>query len=298
MQDKIQYVIVFIPAFNEEESIGKVIKNIREIYQASDAKGFKTDIIVVDDGSSDRTEQAAKGAGVKSVIKHPFNQGLGASTRTGLKRAYEMGADIAVKIDADFQHDPKDIEKVIRPILSDEADAVFGSRFLGKVTYRMPFHRRMGNTLFSYLVSRLTGLQITDGQTGLMAFSRRYLSRFNIISNYNETQQLIIDSWRNHMRIIEVPVFFHARKTGRSFISFRYPFKVLPTLIRLFVHTSPLKVFVPLGIIFILAGLIVAYTVISGKITFIGDATIVILLIGGVQIIIFGLLADAISKKE
>ena len=97
----------------------------------------------------------------------------------------------------------------------------------------------------------MTGLKITDGQTGLMAFHRRYLRQFSIISDYNETQQLIIDAYIKRMRVMEVPVVFNKRTTGKSFISLKYPFKVLPILLRLLVLTSPLKIFIPLGIIFI-----------------------------------------------
>lgn len=203
----IPYVVVFIPAYNEEKSIGSVIKKINDLYGNEKRFGFKIKILVVDDGSTDKTVEVASQLGV-SVVSHPQNRGLGASTRTGLQRAFDLGADIAVKIDADFQHDPDDVFKVIKPIIGDKADVVFGSRFMGEIKYRMPFYRRIGNLFFSYLVSKLTGLKITDGQTGLMAFSKNYLAKFNIISDYNETQQLIIDSWKNHMRILEVPVVF------------------------------------------------------------------------------------------
>src|SRR3989338_160682 len=255
--EKYPYVIIFIPAFNEEDSIKSVIKKIQETYVAAKDKGFWTEIIDIDDGSKDRTAQVAKEAGVK-VISHLTYRGLGAATRTGLQRAYEMGADIAVKIDADFQHDPTDIEKVIRPILEDKADCIFGSRFMGGLQYQMPMYRAFGNRFFSWLTSKLTGLNVTDGQTGLMAFGKRYLKNFEIISDYNETQQLIIDAWSRHMRIAEVSVLFHKRQTGKSFISWRYPMKVLPTIFRLFIHTNPLKVFVPLGISFIILSIIVA----------------------------------------
>jgi len=290
-------VVVFIPAFNEEGSIASVIKKIKEHYPVGKSKDYFVEIIVVDDGSKDKTSKIARKEGVSRVAIHPYNRGLGAATRTGLQTAYEMGADIAVKIDADFQHDPEDIDKVVMPLIEDRADAVFGSRFLGKINYKMPFYRKMGNLFFSFLTSIFTGLKITDGQTGLMAFSRRYLSVFDMFSDYNETQQLIIDAYRKNMRVIEVPVVFHKRTTGKSFISLKYPFKVIPNMIRLFVHGFPLRIFIPLGLIFILAGIITAYLVLSGYASFIGDATIVILVISGMQFIFFGLIADIASKR-
>lgn len=292
------YVIIFIPAFNEEEMINKVIKKIKNLYSGTTQQGYWAEIIVVNDGSTDRTTDVSLEAGASRVVTHPFNRGLGAATRMGIQRAYEMGADIAVKIDADLQHDPDDIDKVIRPILEDKADCVFGSRFLGGLQYKMPFHRALGNRFFSWVTSQLTGLKVTDGQTGLMAFGKRYICNFQIIADYNETQQLIIDSWGRHMRVIEVPVVFHKRETGKSFISWRYPFKVLPTIIRLFVHINPLRVFIPAGLFFILVGIILGYFFIRGKYTLFGDATISTLIMGGLLVIFFGILADMISKKR
>ncbi len=296
--NKYPYVIVFIPAYNEEASIGNVIKKIQEGYMDANKKGYWVDIMVIDDGSTDNTAKAAGEAGVKTIVTHPFNMGLGAATRTGLERAHEMGADIAVKIDADFQHNPDDIDKVVRPIIEDRADCVFGSRLMGGLKYKMPLHRALGNKFFSGLVSALTNLNITDAQTGLMAFSKRYIKDFDMISDYNETQQLIMDACGRHMRIIEVPVEFHRRETGRSFISWRYPFMVLPNIIRLFVRMSPLKVFIPLGLMLIAAGGAAALYILKNGQGFVGKATFSVLVIAGIQTLIFGLLADLVSKKK
>ncbi|NTW99529.1 MAG: glycosyltransferase family 2 protein, partial [Geobacteraceae bacterium] len=247
------YVVVFIPAFNEEGSIESVIRKIQEHYvRTPEVRGYRTEVIVVDDGSTDRTVAISRAAGVQTVVSHIKNRGLGASTRTAMQRAYEMGADIAVKIDADFQHDPDDIDKVVRPIIDDVADSVFGTRFRGGLQYTMPVTRAVGNRFFSWLVSKLTGLVVTDGQTGLMAFGRKYLQQFTIIADYNETQQLILDSYRKNMRIIEVPVLFHKRTAGKSFISWRYPFKVLPTILRHYVRIHPLRVFTPAAAVLLL----------------------------------------------
>lgn len=295
--EKYPYVVIMIPAHNEEQSIANVIKKIQEKY-ITQSKTYWVEIIVVDDGSSDNTAKIAKAAGVSKIISHIKNRGLGAATRIGLQRAYEMGADVAVKIDADFQHDPEDIDKIIQPILEDKADCVFGSRFKGGLKYTMPFHRAIGNRFFSFLVSKLTGLKITDAQTGLMAFSRRYLKKFEMISDYNETQQLIMDASGKHMRIIEIPVVFYRRQTGKSFISWRYPIKVLPTIIRFFCYANPLKIFLPLGTLLIVAGAALGIKIMLHGEGFFGDATISILIIGGIQTILFGMLADMIGTKR
>jgi glycosyltransferase involved in cell wall biosynthesis len=282
-------IIIIIPAYNEEASIGKVMAKCKELYGGIP--------LVIDDGSTDKTYDIAKAFG-GLVIQHPYNRGLGAATRTGLQRAYELGADIVIKIDADYQHDPEDIKKVFQPIAKDRADVVFGSRFMGGLKYKMPLYRKLGNIFFSFLTSKLTGLKVTDGQTGLMAFSKRYLKDMNIISDYNETQQLIIDAWSKHMRIIEVPVVFNPRTTGKSFISFKYPFKVLPTLLRFLVTVNPLKIFLPLGFLLIVLGLICMGLVFIGYTQVVGKIGTAILIIGGLQVIMLGLLADAVSNKR
>jgi len=292
------YVVVFIPAYDEEESIGRVIDVIKENYQGHASRNYVLDLIVVDDGSTDRTVEIAHKKGVRKIIQHPRNKGLGASTRTAMQTAFEMGADIAVKIDADFQHDPEDIDKVVAPVLEDRADVVFGTRFKGGLQYKMPLHRAWGNTFFSKLTGLLTGLDVTDGQTGLMAFHRRYLSRFTILRDYNETQQLIIDSWGKGMRVIEVPVLFHKRTTGTSFISWRYPFKVIPSIVRTYVNVRPMRTFFIIGSIILFLGLIVGIRWVTGSTGVFGDTTAVILIITGIQVIFFGFLADVVIHRR
>jgi len=294
------YVVVFIPAYNEEETIAGVISLIKEKYQGVNQRDYILDVIVVDDGSKDGTIKEAKKAGALKVVIHPYNKGLGASTRTGMQTALEMGADVAVKIDADFQNPPGDIDKVVRPILDDAADCVFGSRLIGGLQYKMPLYRNWGNKFFAWLTSMITGLKVTDATTGLMAFHKRYLKVFNIIRDYNETQQLIIDSWGKHMRVTEVSTKFFKREGGKSFIKMglKYPINVLPTMFRMYIHYKPLRFFMTIGLMCLIFALIgVIYILINGE-TFFGDATVTILSIVGFQIIFFGLLADQISFKR
>lgn len=294
------YVMVFIPAYNEEREITQVIKDIQKLYQGEKTRDYILDMIVVDDGSKDKTAEIAKKAGVKKIISHPHNRGLGAATRTGMQAAFEMGADIAVKIDADTQNPPSEIEKVVRPILEDKADCVFGSRLMGELKYKMPFYRNWGNKFFAWLISRIINLKWTDATTGLMAFHKRYLKVFNIIKDYNETQQLIIDSWGKHMRVVEVSTIFLKRKGGESFIKagLKYPSIVLPTMFRMYIHFKPLRFFLTVGLFFIVLGILAgSYLVTYGE-AFFGDAAVATLIIVGVQIIIFGLLADQISYRR
>lgn len=294
------YVVVYIPAYNEENSIAQVIARIKELYQGANQKDYVLDVIVIDDGSKDKTMEVAKNAGVRKVVIHPYNRGLGAATRTGLQTALEMGADIAVKIDADMQNPPEEIEKVVRPILEDRADCVFGSRLMGGLEYKMPLYRDWGNKFFAWLTSFITGLKVTDATTGLIACSKRYLQVFNIIKDYNETQQLIIDSWGKHMRVIEVSTIFKERQSGRSFIGagFKYPRIVIPTMFRMYIHFKPLRFFFYTGFTCLILGFLAAGYLAYHENAFFGDASVSILIIVGFQIMFFGLLADQISFKR
>lgn len=294
------YVVVFIPAYNEGDSIKKVIYDLKQRYVGNENQDYIVEIIVIDDGSRDNTVQAAKEAGIKKIVSHPYNRGLGAATRTAMQTAYEMGADIAVKIDADGQNEIDGVEKVVRPIIEDKADCVFGSRLIGGLEYQMPLYRDWGNKFFAWFVSKIIGMKITDATTGLMAFHKRYLSVFNIIRDYNETQQLIIDSWGKHMRVMEVSTIFHKRTGGKSFIKagFKYPSIVIPTMLRMYIHFKPLRFFLFIGLSFVTLGILAAmYINIFGQ-TFFGDATITILVLLGFQIMFFGLLADQISYQR
>ncbi len=295
-------VVVFIPALNEEEKIGEVITTVKKLYADPKKLGFRIQVVVVDDGSTDGTVAAAEKSGADRIISHPRNLGLGAATRTGLKMAHQLRADVALKLDADFQHDPEDIAKVIRPILEKRAHIVYGSRFAGKIHYKMPLIRRWGNRFFTWLMRRLTGWPITDAQTGLMVYSREYLADFNMPGDYNPPHQTLIDAFHRNLTYAEVPVEFHPRTTGKSFVSLKYPMKALPQMVRTLMLVCPLKVFVPAGIFFLCSGVAVGcvegilYSL--GKMSTMHDASIAVLIIFGVQCLFFGLLADLIIMKK
>ncbi|HEY4504792.1 MAG TPA: glycosyltransferase family 2 protein [Candidatus Paceibacterota bacterium] len=296
-QFNLPFVVIFVTAYNEGEIIDKVIAKVKGELNSGKYQNFYSEIIVVNDGSKDNTGEAAKAAGVR-VITHPKNKGLGAATRTGMQIAYEMGADVAVKIDGDDQLKPEDIIKIINPIIDGRADVVFGSRFMGGLEYEMERHKSMGNKFFSWLTSTMTGTKVTDSAAGLIAFDRRYLERFNLLMDYNETQQLIIDSWGKKMRVIEVPISMAARKTGKSFISWKYPRKVIPAMLRAYIQVKPLRAFFIIGFTVFLLGLVVGIRWALGFRGFVGDVTATILMITGIQIILFGFVADIIVHKR
>jgi glycosyltransferase involved in cell wall biosynthesis len=158
-----------IPAFNEEGQISGVLRQVAEAQ-------LGLEIVVIDDGSKDRTAERARQAGVR-VIQHPFNMGYGAALQTGYKYALRSGATLVVQMDADGQHDPREIRALMDPVLHGNADLVLGSRFLAGAGYRMGWTRELGRTLLM-TVAGAFGLSITDPTSGFQAMNREVLKLY------------------------------------------------------------------------------------------------------------------------
>lgn len=219
-------VAVVIPAKDEEATIGELLDRVSLVR----VPGHTLAPIVVDDGSTDGTARIARGRGAL-VVRHPANRGLGAAVRTGLRAAVEAGAPAVAYLDADLEYFPEDIPRLLEPVLAGRADYVLGSRFLGGVR-GMSLHRRLGNYAFTALLALLTRRRLTDGQTGMRAFSREAARRAEIIHDYNYAQVLTLDLLQKGMRVEEVPIRYRLREHGESFVSWSYPAKVLPAIWR------------------------------------------------------------------
>jgi glycosyltransferase involved in cell wall biosynthesis len=219
-------IAVVIPAKDEAATMGALLAGISRV----NLPGHDLHAIVVDDGSTDRTAAIARGRGAE-VVAHPENRGLGAAVRTGLRAAVASGASAVAYLDADLEYYPGDIPKLLEPVLSGRADYVLGSRFRGGVR-GMRLYRRVGNYAFTALLVLLTGARITDGQTGMRAFSREAADRAEIVHDYNYAQVLTLDLLRKGFRLEEVPIRYKIREHGESFIRWSYPAKVLPAIWR------------------------------------------------------------------
>lgn len=206
-------IIVIVPAYNEEKTIDSVIYNIK--------KNKDVDILVVNDGSSDKTSLIAKNNGV-IVIDLPFNLGIGGCMQTGYKYAYKNGYDIAIQIDADGQHDARFIDELIKPILNDEADLVIGSRYIKKTNYRGSYFRRTGSRFFTFLLKILTGYAIYDSTSGFRAANRKVIKYFSesYPQDYPEVE-VIAKLSKKSFRMREIPVEMHERLGGQSSINFK-----------------------------------------------------------------------------
>ncbi|MDP8946564.1 MAG: glycosyltransferase family 2 protein [Actinomycetota bacterium] len=217
---------VVVPARDEEATIGELLDRVARVR----VPGHELRPIVVDDGSADRTPKIARERGA-GVVRHPRSRGLGAAVRTGLRAAVETGAPTVAYLDADLEYYPEDIPSLVEPILAGRADYVLGSRFLGSVQ-GMKLHRRLGNHAFTALLMLLTRRRISDGQTGMRAFSQDAASQAEIIHDYNYAQVLTLDLLRKGFRMEEVPIQYRVREHGASFVTWNYPAKVLPAIWR------------------------------------------------------------------
>jgi glycosyltransferase involved in cell wall biosynthesis len=219
--------IAIVPAYNEERNIGRVIDEL----QAFD-RGLE--VVVISDGSVDRTAEVAAEHGAH-VIRLPFNLGIGGAVQTGFRFAWEGGYELAVRVDGDAQHDPAQLARVIAPVLAGEADIVVGSRFTGDGGYRSSATRRIGIRLLAIVVSAIAHQRVTDTTSGFQALNRRAIGLFaaDYPHDYPEVEGMVM-AIRHRLRIAEVPVSMRAREHGRSSIgvwaSVYYMLKVLLAL--------------------------------------------------------------------
>lgn len=292
------HVLVTIPAYNEAETIAGLISDIKRVMSA---QKYPFSVLVVDDGSTDSTTAVAKKHGAL-VYTHPKNYGLAETFRTELQRCLALKADVIVHIDADRQYAPREIPLLLKKI-EEGYDLVLGSRFKGTIE-EMPFLKRIGNRAFSQVVSHIVGKNISDAQTGFRAFTREVAESITLISNHTYTQEQVIKAVKQKFKVAEVPVYFAKRKDKSRLISnpFEYALKAWINILRIYRDYEPLKFFGYVGMTFLGIGCVLGLMVLYRFLTtgMVGALPRVllsaVLLIVGVQIILFGFLADMLQK--
>jgi len=221
--------IAIVPAYNEERNIGRVLDELR----AFDAG---LDVVVVSDGSVDRTVEVAREHGAY-VVGLPFNLGIGGAVQTGFRFAHENGYDLVVRCDGDGQHDPSELPKVLEPVLAGDADIAVGSRFVEEAGYRSSATRRVGIRLLALVVSAIARQRVTDTTSGFQALNRKALDLFaaDYPHDYPEVEGMVM-TIKHRLRLVEVPVRMREREHGRSSITaLRSIYYMVKVLVALFV---------------------------------------------------------------
>ena len=290
-------VFVMIPAYNEEITIAKVIKEIKQT-----SKDYK--IVVIDDGSKDNTSLVAKKAGADYIFRNKKNLGLAESFKRGLEECLRLGADIIVNTDADFQYNQTEIPKLIQPILDGKADIVLTDRQVMKLNH-MPLGKRYGNSISTLVTRFVSGFPVRDAQSGFRAFSREAALKLNILSDYTYVQETIIQAVDKRLRILQMPCEFRKREGKSRLISslFGYAKRAGLTIIRSYVRYKPLKAFLTLSLFPIVLGFLLglrySYFYLLGQRGHIQSLILAaILLIIGFQIIVLAFIADTIGANR
>jgi glycosyltransferase involved in cell wall biosynthesis len=237
-------LVITIPAYNEENTISNVLKEIPRKIDGIDT----IEVLLIDDGSTDNTVKKAVENGVDEVIVHKVNKGLGASFKDGIDSALEKVADIIVNIDADGQYNATQISDLIQPILDGKADIVLGWRDINNLSH-MPKSKKLGNRLASWITRRLSGLPLKDAQTGFRAFSKEAAIRLNLYGKYTYTQETLIQASYKGLQIEQIPVEFRARDGKSRLISniSTYAFRAGATVFSTYRDYYPLKLFSLIG---------------------------------------------------
>jgi glycosyltransferase involved in cell wall biosynthesis len=192
-------ILVCIPAYNESRTIGDIVRK---------AKNYADEVIVYDDGSTDNTYEMAKAAGADDVVRSPFNNGYGVAIRTLFHAAREKNADIMVTMDSDGQHNPDQIQDIIKPIIEEGFDMVIGSRFLSlRETQRVPRYRALGIKAITRLAQSASYNHITDSQNGFRAYSKNALLKMNLYENgMPVSTEILLNARQKNLSLKEVPI--------------------------------------------------------------------------------------------
>ncbi len=291
-------LIVTIPAFNEDENIADVIREIpREIPGIA-----SVEVLVLDDGSTDSTATTAWSAGADYVISHNRRLGLARTFRDAIDAALAHGADVIVNTDADNHYDQSRIPELVAPIVAGRADIVVGSREIAQL--KMKWSHKWGNIVGSTMVRRLAGLPSNvDVSSGYRAYDREAAMRMNVIAGYTYTHETLIAAIEQGMTIVDVPIAArHVSRPSRLMGGVvGHVMRAVAVILRSYAVYQPIRAFSTLGLLFILAGLMpmVRFTYLyltgdsDGHIQSIIAGSV--LLIVGFQVFILSLLASALS---
>lgn len=294
-------LIIQIPCFNEENTLPLTLRDLPKHIPGID----KIEILVINDGSTDKTVQVAASNGVNHILNFPRKQGLANAFKCGLDKCLELGADIIVNTDGDNQYFGPDIENIVRPILEKKADIVIGRRDIEAIKH-FSFVKKLLQRFGSHMVKKLSRVDIPDATSGFRAYSREAALRLNVFSTYTYTIEVIIQAGKKGIPITSVPIRTNAKLRESRLIKSipSYIIRSVATMLRIYLMYEPLKTFLNIGLMLIVPGaLFVArflyFYFTNGRSGHVQSLIIsAILITVGAGIILLGFLGDIISVNR
>jgi glycosyltransferase involved in cell wall biosynthesis len=296
-------LIVQIPCLNEEATLPETLAAIPRVIPGVDV----VEVLVIDDGSTDRTGEVARAHGVDHILRFTRRKGLAAGFMAGLDACLRLGADIIVNTDADNQYPGHEIPRLVEPILRGEADMVVGDRVVGDIAHFSWTKRRL-QELGSWVVRKVSGTELPDTTSGFRALTREAALRINIVSEFTYTLESIIQAGKKRLALAHLPIESRSTRPSRLFTStWDYVKRSGATILRIYAMYEPFKVFILLGSALLLAG--TAFGLRYTYFWFLGGFhdvrghfqtafASVLFLILGFQTLLWGIMADLIASNR
>jgi len=295
-------LVVQIPCYNEEQTLPLTVRDLPKSIPGID----EIEVLVIDDGSTDRTVEVARELGLHHIVRHAQQQGLASAFRDGLEASLAVGADVIVNTDGDNQYRGEDIARLIQPILEGRADVVVGDRGVAALEHFSPLKRWL-QKLGSWVVERAAGIPIPDATSGMRAFTREAALRLTVLSEYTYTLETLIQAGARKMAVTYVPVRTNPQTRPSRLIRNIPSFLALSmvTILRFYTMYSPLRIFMTIGGVLIVGGIALGLRFLyfflqrggtAGNIQSLILAAILIIV--GFQTCMIGLIADLVSMNR